>query len=101
MNVKVLSISHSNKSHVLASVKFELSDDDGDSLIVDDARVLRNRHGQVWLAMPTRSVQHEKTYEYLPQVVLSTKLRRGVEDSVLPEYEHWAATQSPNGGAAR
>ena len=52
MQVKILSISRSSKPSVLASVRLEVALENGDSIIIDDARVLRNRHGQLWLAMP-------------------------------------------------
>jgi DNA-binding cell septation regulator SpoVG len=91
MHVKVLSFSLSSKAQVLASARLELSvDGTGDSIIVDDARVLRNRHGQLWLAMPSYSVPaNGKGYDYLPAVILSTKLMREVEDVVLPAFEAW------------
>jgi DNA-binding cell septation regulator SpoVG len=101
MRTKILSFSSSTKTHVLASVKLELITSEGDSIIVDDCRVLQNKHGQFWLAMPTRSVPlGSKGYEYVPTIILSTKLRREVEDVVIPAYEKWAATQTlPSGGA--
>lgn len=96
MLVKILSLSRSPKPAVLASVRLELALDGGDSLIIDDARVLRNKHGQLWLAMPSYSVPANggRSYDYLPAVVLSTKLKRDVEDAVLPAFEGWEREQS-------
>lgn len=98
MLVKILSFTRSPKPAVLASVRLELALDGGDSLIIDDARVLRNKHGQLWLAMPSYSVPANggRSYDYLPAVVLSTKLKRDVEDAVLPAFEQWEREQ---GGA--
>ena len=112
MKVNVLSISRSSKPAVLASVRIELavegttSDESelpslrqvqqaGDTITIDDARVLRNRHGQLWLAMPSYSVpaSNGRSYDYLPAVVLSTKLKREVEDAVLPAFEAWEREQ--------
>ena len=103
MQVEVLGFTQSTKNHVLASVKFRLIDEDGQSITVDDARVLRNKAGELWLAMPNRSVQHERTLEFLPQAVLSSGLRRAVEDAVLPAFERWtpiaAKPEKFDGGA--
>lgn len=95
MLVKVLSLSRSSKPAVLASVRVELTADGGDSITIDDARVLRNKHGQLWLAMPSYSVPSNggRSYDYLPAVVLSTRLKRDVEDAVLPAFEAWEREQ--------
>jgi DNA-binding cell septation regulator SpoVG len=92
MQVKVLAFSRSPKPAVLASVRVEVAaEDGGDSIVIDDARVLRNKHGQLWLAMPSYSVPsaNGRSYDYLPAVILSTKLKRDVEDAVLPAFEAW------------
>jgi hypothetical protein len=91
MRIKLLNLSPSGKPQVLASVRIELSiDETGDSIIVDDARVLRNRHGQLWLAMPAYSIPTSgRGYDYLPAIILSTTLKREVEDVVLPAFEAW------------
>jgi DNA-binding cell septation regulator SpoVG len=95
MQIKVLSFSRSPKPSVLATVRIELTVE-GDSIIIDDARVLRNKHGQLWLAMPSYSVpsNNGRSYDYLPAVILSTKLKRDVEDAVLPAFEQWERVQA-------
>jgi hypothetical protein len=96
MKVTVLSISRSNKPAVLASVRVELAvESTGDSIIIDDARVLRNRHGVLWLAMPSYSVPANggRGYDYLPAVTLSTTVKRAVEDAVLPAFDQWEREQ--------
>lgn len=95
MLVKILSLSRSPSPAVLASVRLELVLDGGDSIIIDDARVLRNKHGQLWLAMPSYSVPASsgRSYDYLPAVILSTKLKRDVEDAVLQAFETWEREQ--------
>ena len=97
MKVTVLSISRSPKPAALASVRLELAADTGDSVIIDDARVLRNKHGQLWLAMPSYSVPANggRGYDYLPAVTLSTTVKRAVEDAVLPAFEQWERQQTP------
>jgi DNA-binding cell septation regulator SpoVG len=97
MTVKVLSFSRSSKPAVLASVRIELAvEGTGDSVVIDDARVLRNRNGQLWLAMPSYSTPANggRGYDYLPAVILSTALKRAVEDAVLPPFEKWEREQA-------
>jgi len=96
MLVKVLSFSPSSKPSVLASVRVGLAAESaGDPIVIDDALVLRNKHGQLWLAMPSYSVPSSNArYDYLPAVVLSTKLKRDVEDVVLPAFEVWELEQA-------
>jgi hypothetical protein len=91
VKVKVLGFSRSPKPAVLVTVRIELSTESGDSITIDDARVLRNRHGQLWLAMPAYAIPTNggRSYEYQPSIILSTSLRRAVEDAVLPAFEQW------------
>jgi hypothetical protein len=105
MQVKVLAFSRSPKPSVLASVRIEISvESTGDCITIEDARVLRNRHGQAWLAMPSYSVPTSggRGYDYLPAIILGTALKRAVEDAVLPAFEEWEREQSASlsqGGA--
>ena len=96
MQIKVLAFTRSSKPAVLASVRLELSTDTGECITIDDARVLRNKHGQLWLAMPSYSVPGAggRSYDYLPAVIVSTKLKREVEDAVLPAFEAWEREQA-------
>lgn len=93
--MNVLEVSSPRKQSALASVRVELADAEGNVITIDDARVLRNKHGQLWLAMPSYSVPANggRSYDYLPAVVLSTKLKRDVEDAVLPAFEAWEQEQ--------
>jgi hypothetical protein len=91
MEIKVLGFRPTNKPAVLASVRIELVTETGDAITIDDARVLRNRNQQLWLAMPAYSTPttSRSGYDYLPAVLLSTGLRRAVEDAVLAGFEKW------------
>jgi DNA-binding cell septation regulator SpoVG len=95
MQIKVLAFSSSPKLSVLASVRIELVAETGDSITVDDARILKNRNGQLWLAMPSYSMPTSggRGYDYAPALVLSTALKRAVEDAVLPAFEVWERDQ--------
>jgi hypothetical protein len=90
MQIKLLSFSRSPKPSVLATARIELAVE-GDSITIDDARVLRNKHGQLWLAMPSYSVPMNggRGYDYLPAVILGTALKRAIEDAVLPAFGAW------------
>ena len=96
MQIKILGFSKSSKGQVLAAARLELSlGETGDTITVDDVRVLRNRHGELWLAMPSYSVPTGgKGYEYLPAVIPSAKLKREMEDAVLPAFEAWEREQA-------
>jgi hypothetical protein len=96
MQVKILAFSRSPKPSVLASVRLELNAETGDSITVDDARLLRNRAGQVWLALPAYSIPTNggRSYDYRPAVVLSAQLMRQVVDAVLPAFEVWEREQA-------
>jgi hypothetical protein len=95
MQIKLLSLSRCPKPSVLATARIELTVE-GDSIIIDDARVLRNKYGQLWLAMPSYSAPMNggRGYDYLPAVIFSAALKRAVEDAVLPAFEAWEREQA-------
>ena len=95
MNVKVKCIQSSLKPNRLAEAAVELTDVDGDSLVISDIRVLENRQGQNWVAMPARSVSEGgRSYQYVPQIESNRQLRRKIEDEVLSAFEDWKQTRS-------
>jgi DNA-binding cell septation regulator SpoVG len=95
MNIKVQSIRVSTKPHRLADATIELTDSDGDSLVISDLRVLQNRQGQIWLAMPSRSVSDGgRSFRYLPLIEPRYQLRRKIEDAVLAAFEQLRQSQS-------
>lgn len=95
MKVKVKLIQPATKPHRLADATVELADSDGDSLIISDIRILQNRQGQTWVAMPSRSVNEGgRSFQYLPQIESNRPLQRKIEDSVLTAFELWKQVQS-------
>jgi DNA-binding cell septation regulator SpoVG len=95
MNVKVRTIQTSAKPHRLADASVELTDSDGDSLVISDLRILQNRQGQTWVAMPSRSVNEGgRSFQYVPQIESNRQLQRKIEDSVLTAFEQWKRAQS-------
>jgi DNA-binding cell septation regulator SpoVG len=98
MNVQVRRIQASAKPHRLADASVELTDSDGDSLVISDLRVLQNRQGQTWVAMPSRSVNEGgRSFQYLPQIETNRQLQRKIEDAVLVAFEQWKQSQSEAG----
>lgn len=95
MNVKVKLIQASDRVHRLADATVVLTDPDGDSLTVSDLRVLENKQGQTWVAMPSRSASEGgRSFRYMPLVDASRQLRRKIEDAVLTAFEQWKQSQS-------
>ena len=94
MIVNVKSIQPSTKPHRLADASVELTDRDGDSLVVSDLRILQNKQGQIWVAMPSRSVSDSgRSFQYVPQIEPSRQLQRKIEDAVLAAFEDWKKSQ--------
>jgi DNA-binding cell septation regulator SpoVG len=98
MNVKVNVIQAATKPHRLADAIIELADPDGDSLLISDIRILQNKQGQIWVAMPSRSVSDSgRSFQYIPQIESNRQLRRKIEDAVLTAFEEWKLSQSTAG----
>src|SRR5690348_4578428 len=98
MIVKVRTIQTSAKPHRLADASVELTDSDGDSLVISDLRILQNRQGQTWVAMPSRSVNDGgRSFQYIPQIEPNRQLQRKIEDSVLTAFDDWKQVQSDSG----
>ena len=92
MHVNVKQVRQSRKENVVAEAVLEVAGD-AESITVDNCRILRNKQGNLWLAMPSYSIPSGKGYEYLPVVTLSRELRRRAEDAALAAYERWAESQ--------
>jgi hypothetical protein len=94
MKLSVKSIAPSHGQNVLASATVELSDSDGNHIIIADIRILENKLGQRWVALPSFSVSRGgKDFQYLPTVELSPSLMRELSDRVLSTLEQQAAEQ--------
>ena len=94
MNVTVKLIQAATKPHRLADASVELADADGDVIVISDIRILENKQGQHWVAMPTRSVSSNRSYQYVPQIESNRQLKRKIEDAVLAAFEEWKQSQS-------
>src|SRR5260370_27067808 len=98
MIVKVKLIQPATKPHRLADASVDLTDGDGDSLVISDLRILQNRQGQLWVAMPSRSVSEgRRSFQYIPQIEPNRQLQRKIEDAVLAAFEEWKQSQPKSG----
>jgi len=98
MNVKVNAIQPGTKPHRLADATIELFDATGDSTVISDIRILQNKQGQAWVAMPSRSVSEGgRSFQYIPLMECSRQLRRKIEDAVLAAFETWRQSQPLQG----
>lgn len=95
MNVKVKKIVASTTPQCLGDVTVELTDSDGDSLLISEIRVFQNERG-LFVAMPRPSVcECNRSYGYIPQIEPNRQLLRkvknlvldAVRDTVLAAYE--------------
>jgi DNA-binding cell septation regulator SpoVG len=89
MKVEILKIEPSNRPNVRAQVSVVLS---GESfkIIINDVRVLQNRQGQLWVSMPTHSVQRNTgDVGFVPTVELNSLLNTEVCLCALAEFEKW------------
>lgn len=91
LKVEVKSIGPSHRSNVLAQAAVTLSDADS-SVTISDIRVLENRQGQQWVALPSCAVSKGgKDYSYLPTIELTASLTRELTARVLEAFEKWNA----------
>jgi hypothetical protein len=96
MNVAIKLVRQSRRENVLAEAVIEIADGP-EFITIDNSRILKNKQGNLWLAMPSYStpLPGGKGYEYLPVVVLTRELRRQAEDAALEAYAQWS---KPHGG---
>jgi len=91
LKVEVKSIGPSHRANVLAQAVAVLSDQDS-SINVSDIRVLQNRQGQKWVALPSHAISKgANDISYVPTVELSTSLTRELTTRVLEAFEQWSA----------
>jgi hypothetical protein len=96
LKVTVKSIGPSHRQNVLAAATVELADSDGCTVTVSDVRVLENRLGQRWVALPAFAVPKSgRDFEYQPTVELSQALLRQVSELVLAAFEAKQQTAQP------
>ena len=61
-----------HRPSVLSAAQVTIALDDGTTIEIHDCRVMRNRQGVLWAALPSYSITAGKQYEYHPSVVLSS-----------------------------
>jgi hypothetical protein len=83
-----ITLKSSHRPNVLASVSVSIETEFG-VLTINDGRILKNKAGVLWFALPTFSITVGKSYEYLPAIELPAALHRQVSDAALAEFERW------------
>ncbi len=95
----VKSIGPSHRQNVLAALVVELQDEVGNKIVINDIRILRNRSGQLWVAMPSFPSISENNgkFLYLPTVELNGSLQGRINILCLERFERWQAEQAEAG----
>jgi hypothetical protein len=88
LKIRVVSVGRGTQSHVLASCKVELISEDGTDVVsILDARVLRNRSGELWVGYHNQSLSRsDGSHQYIPTIEFSNGLARRISDAVLVAY---------------
>jgi hypothetical protein len=97
LRIRVVSIGPGTKSHVLASCKLELTSEDGTDVVsIIDARVLRNRTGELWIGYHNQAFfEPNGSHRYVPTIEFSRSLTRRISAAVLDAYEAQRGTRQP------
>jgi hypothetical protein len=96
LKVTVKSIGPSHRQNVLAAATVEFADSDGCSVTIADVRVLQNKLGQRWVALPAFAVPKSgRDFQYQATVELSQALMREVSELVLAAFEAKQQTAQP------
>ena len=89
LQAKVVSMGRGSRANVLASAQVELRSEDGqDTVTVLDARILRNKNGQLWVGYPNQTFPSGNGVEYAAILSFSKELARRISDAVLEAFEH-------------
>ena len=96
MNVTVKSIQTATKPHHLAEAAIELSDAEGNSVVISDVCVLKDKYDHSFVVMPDKYVGREgRSYKYRPQVLPNHWLKQKIDHTVLSAYEKWTRRTIP------
>ena len=101
--IKVTHVGRGTRSNVLASAKVELTSEDGqDTVTVCDARVLRNKSGELWVGFHSQTLgDGDGRVQYVPTIEFSPGLKRRISVAVLEAYEHYREDQKVVGVGER
>ena len=103
LKVNVVSVGRGAKSHVLASCNVQLTSEDGTDVVsILDARVLRNRSGELWVGYHNQSFSDlDGFHRYVPTIEFSKNLTRRISDAVLDAYNSQHGTRQGVGAHGR
>jgi len=86
MQIEV-AIKSPSKKNTLASVAVRLTFDEGRQITINDFRVLTNKQGEPWVAVPSFAVQNGKSFEYHRTVNFDKTSLREITETVLEKYQ--------------
>lgn len=87
-----ITLKSSHRPNVLASVSISI-ESEFSVLTINDGRILKNKAGVLWFALPAVSITVGKSYQDLPVIELPAALHRQLSDAALAEFERWERTR--------
>lgn len=82
------------KSNLEFNASVTLQFENGSLITIHDLRVIKNKMGQLWVALPNYSVTSGgKSWEYFPTVELDAATLRTISDAVLLKVEEAGVRQ--------
>lgn len=100
LQIVVKEVGPPRKSNALASAVIELSFDNH-TLTIADLRVLRNRSGECWVALPSFAIPDGKSYRYENTVTADRGLLALIQAAVLDAFEAQQKQAAPAQGGAQ
>ena len=103
LKINVVSVGRGSKNHVIASCNVQLTSEDGTDVVsVVDARVLRNRSGELWVGYHSQSISDlDGSQRYVPTIEFSKNLTRRISEAVLDAYNLQRGTRQGVGTHGR
>ena len=84
------------RSSQIASARVRLETDFG-AVAIDDCRLLRNKSGVVWFALPSYSLPtNGRTFEYHPTVEVPPNLLQEISNAALQAYNAYQTNETKN-----
>lgn len=93
MRIVSVSIQPPRKPSLAANASVIL-EADGSTLTVSDLRLIRNKQGVLWVAMPSYSVSAGRAFEYFPCVEPDAAFGRRIAEAVLARFAEWEKEQA-------
>lgn len=76
-------------SQAIGSAEVKIEFDNGDTILISNLKVYRNRQGNLWIGYPHFAFNGR----YVPIFLASNRIQRALEDAIFPHVEDFEATQ--------